>query len=306
MSGTRVAFEKWEGLGNDFVLIENADERAWSDERVHAVCERRRGVGADGVLFVERGGAGQPPRMIVRNADGSRPEMCGNGIRCVAGYLAARGTAESGTRASTGSELAGAKPPASARATAEGGTRTSTGGELAGAITIATDAGPKRCEVRGEDGSVDVAVDMGAATIGGRLVVEIEGQAHAFTRGDVGNPHAVTFEPYDEAAIERVGPRVATFPPGGTNVEFCRLVRGEEPWIEVVVWERGVGRTLACGTGACAVASAACAAGLWAYGTPVRVRLPGGELVIVIDAATFAATMRGPARRVFVGELETP
>ena len=78
------------------------------------------------------------------------------------------------------------------------------------------------------------------------------------------------------------------------------------PRVDVVVWERGVGRTLACGTGACAVASAACAAGYFAYGAPVRVRLPGGDLFIAVEAGTWAATMRGPARRVFKGELVTP
>jgi diaminopimelate epimerase len=273
MSG--VAFEKWEGLGNDFVLVEE-DASAWSDERVRAVCDRRRGVGADGVLFVGRGGEGRPPRMIVRNADGSRPEMCGNGIRCVAGYLAAHGGFQ-------------------------------------GAITIESDAGPRRCEVRdvrqslprGAHADFEVAVEMGAARVEGTLVMVIEGRTHAFTRGDVGNPHAITFEPYDDAAIDRVGPRVATFPPGGTNVEFCRLVRGERPRVDVVVWERGVGRTLACGTGACAVASAACAAGYFAYGAEVPVRLPGGELSITVTKGSFATIMRGPARRVFTGNLES-
>ena len=96
---------------------------------------------------------------------------------------------------------------------------------------------------------------------------------------------------------------MATHPEGGTNVEFCTLVRGEDARVDVVVWERGVGRTLACGTGACAVASAACAAGYFGYGAPVRVRLPGGELSIVVEAGSNLATMRGPARRVFTGEL---
>lgn len=309
MSGTRVAFEKWEGLGNDFVLVE-APAEAWSDEQVRAVCDRRRGVGADGVLFVTRGAPpgdaprgkdwrtpprGEPPRMVVRNADGSRPEMCGNGIRCVAGWLASRG-------ALAGADGAGAG---------------------AAVITIATDAGPKRCEVTGGEGRFEVSVAMGPARIEGELAVEVDGRAHAFTRGDVGNPHAITFEPYDQGEIDRVGPRVATSPRDGTNVEFCRLVRGgaggdpsrkpppedaaaEVPRVDVVVWERGVGRTLACGTGACAVASAACAAGYFPYGAPVRVRLPGGDLFIAVEAGTWAATMRGPARRVFTGELVTP
>lgn len=269
MSGTRAAFEKWEGLGNDFVLVED-DAAAWPDETVRAVCDRRRGVGADGVLFVHRGSPGVLPRMVVRNADGSRPEMCGNGLRCVAGYLASRVK------------------------------------KAAGVMTIATDAGPRRCDVTGSGGRFDVSVEMGPARIDGQLAVPIDGRVHVFTFADVGNPHAITFEPYEEAEIDRVGPRAATHPEGGTNVEFCRVVKDDDPRVDVVVWERGVGRTLACGTGACAVASAACAAGHFAYGAPVRVRLPGGDLIITIEPGTWDATMRGPARRVFTGELETP
>ncbi len=317
MSGTRVTFEKWEGLGNDFVVVE-ADADAWSDARVQAVCDRRRGVGADGVLFVSHGGGSPegptlraaaggpegptlsapyeegarravrsrraPPRMIVRNADGSRPEMCGNGIRCVAGYLRDR-MQRVAIRAEDAAALA---------ASAE-------------VITIATDAGPKRCEVTGADGLFDVSVAMGPARIEGQLVVEVDGRTLELVRGDVGNPHAITFEAFDAAAIDRIGPRVATTPAGGTNVEFCQVARGADgaaERVDVVVWERGVGRTLACGTGACAVASAACAAGHFAYGAPVRVRLPGGELSIAVERGSWEATMRGPARRVFTGELE--
>jgi diaminopimelate epimerase len=274
MSGARAAFEKWEGLGNDFVVVE-VNPALWPGRVVRAVCDRRRGVGADGVLFVDRCEAGMP-RMVVRNADGSRPEMCGNGLRCVAGYLATRGAFDG-----------------------DGGW-----------ITIATDVGPRRCEVRASSPvSFDVAVEMGPAKILGTFMVEIDGRQHAFTHGDVGNPHAITFAAYDEATIDRIGPIVARFPDGGTNVEFCKLVRSETSRVEaveVVVWERGVGRTLACGTGACAVASAACAAGFRAYGAPLRVRLPGGELSIVIEAGSHAATMRGPARQVFTGEVEIP
>lgn len=228
MSGTRMSFEKWEGLGNDFVLVED-DAASWSDERVRGVCDRRRGVGADGVLFIDRGSPARLPRLVVRNADGSRPEMCGNGIRCVAGYLVSHVK------------------------------------KAAGVVKIVTDAGEKRCDVRGGAGRFDVSVEMGPARLDGQLAVPIEGRVHVFTFVDVGNPHAITFDPYEEAEIERVGPRASKHPEGGTNVEFCRLVRPapeagragaavaieDEPRIDVVVWERGVGRTLACGTGAC-------------------------------------------------------
>ncbi len=274
-----LAFEKWEGLGNDFVIVvagrgrllgAAADLRA---ETIVAVCDRRRGVGADGILVVE-GLDELRPRMVVFNADGTRPEMCGNGVRCVAAFVA-------GSAAGT---------PAWPHA-----------------IHVETDAGERRCVVTPvAEGGFDVEVDMGAARIDPDLGVILEGHDHRFRRVDLGNPHAITFLPYDEASIDRVGPRVATTPAHGTNVEFC-VVSPEEPGvIDVVVWERGVGRTLACGTGACAVAVAACDEGRAAFGAPVRVRLPGGELVIRVEAGSRAVSMRGPARRVFRGELASP
>lgn len=259
MSGTPIRFEKWEGLGNDFVVIRDPGEPL-ADEVVARLCARRLGVGADGVLLV--GDAGGAPRMIVRNADGSRPEMCGNGLRCVAAHLAPGG---------------------------------------ADALRVATDAGLKACDVRALGGDLfEVTVEMGAARRGADLVVPLDGAEHRFLTVDVGNPHAITFEAYDEGAIDRIGPAVARVPAGGTNVEFC-VARPER--ITVVVWERGVGRTLACGTGACAVAAAACETGRAQFGAPIRVALPGGELVITVAPGGERITMRGPARRVFSGEV---
>jgi diaminopimelate epimerase len=191
--------------------------------------------------------------------------MCGNGLRCVAGHLA----------------------------------------HLArdGRLDVDTDAGPKACTVTGvttgRDG-FDVTVDMGAARRGPDLVATLEGREHRFLTMDMGNPHAITFEAYDEAAVDHIGPAVATLPPGGTNVEFCR---GVHPRIAVTVWERGVGRTLACGTGACAVAAAACDTGRARFGEPVAVALPGGDLILTVTRETRVVTMRGPARRVFTGEV---
>jgi diaminopimelate epimerase len=259
-------FEKWEGLGNDFIVT----DRPPSADLARRLCDRHFGIGADGVLFVE-GASSARPRMVVHNADGSRPEMCGNGVRCVVGFAAdpAREAAE---------------------------------------ITVATDAGDKRCSlVRKSADEVVVTVAMGIAKKAADLVVVVHGAEHRFTGVDVGNPHAITFEPYDQAAIDRVGPIVATSPREGTNVEFCRVeMRGSLPMIVVTVWERGVGRTLACGTGACAVAFAACERGLAPWGAPIRVALPGGELEITVDAETHALSMRGPARRVFRGEVVLP
>lgn len=272
-NATAVAFEKWEGLGNDFVVVVPTAASEVSLELVRALCDRRRGVGADGVLVVEMSG-GTHPRMIVFNADGSRPEMCGNGLRCVAAFLESR-SAES--------------KQSNARAK-----------------IVATDAGDKRCVVQGGTGAdpFDVEVEMGAAAIGPRMHVSIDGRERSFQTVDVGNPHAITFEPYTEDEIDRVGPLVATTPRGGINVEFCTVEEGPRGVrIKVVVWERGVGRTLACGTGACAVAAAACATGRASYGSPIIVSLPGGDLEITVGAEGRELRMRGPARKVFTGEL---
>ena len=145
---------------------------------------------------------------------------------------------------------------------------------------------------------------MGTATIGEEIRVAIDGREHRFLMVDVGNPHAITFEPYEQDAIDRIGPLVATSQPGGTNVEFCRVLSGStESRIEVIVWERGVGRTLACGTGACAVAAAACETKRASHGTPIVISLPGGDLEITVTAGRREMQMRGPARRVFTGEV---
>jgi diaminopimelate epimerase len=275
MSAPVLRFEKWEGLGNDFIVVSAEEGLAISPERARELCDRRRGVGADGVLVVEAK-SGATPRMTVWNADGSRPEMCGNGLRCVAAYLARR---------------------------------RGEGSAAAHEILIATDAGEKLCLVRGgrSASAYDVTIAMGTARIDGELGVVVDGREHKFLVVDVGNPHAISFEAYDEAAFDRLGPVVATTPSGGTNVEVCRVEASEEGTrIEVVVWERGVGRTLACGTGACAVAAAACVTGRARFGSPIVVGLPGGDLEVTVGAARRDLVMRGEARRVFAGELSGP
>ncbi|MFO0756013.1 MAG: diaminopimelate epimerase [Byssovorax sp.] len=265
MSPRSIRFEKWQGLGNDFLVVEAGEDEV-SAETAARLCDRHFGVGGDGVLLVSN--QGDRFRMIVLNADGSRPEMCGNGLRCVVGYLASSGRA-------------------------------------GGSIEVLTDAGPKRCEViEGREARFEIAVDMGAARLDGPLVVPFEGGEQRFLRVDVGNPHAITFDtiaPWDEALVDRLGPVAATYPPGGTNVEFCRESPGR---IAVTVWERGVGRTLACGTGACAVAAAACATGRARFGQALRVALPGGELSITVPEGMGSIRMVGPAARAFTGVVE--
>jgi diaminopimelate epimerase len=257
-------FEKWQGLGNDFVVVDASDLPADApDSVVRALCDRRFGVGGDGVLVVGSA-AGVDATMVVRNADGSRPEMCGNGLRCVVGWLRGRGRA--GDR-----------------------------------VLVGTDAGELECVVtpgaRTEELQVEVA--MGRVRFGEGLAVTIEGREHRFLTASIGNPHAVSFEPYADDERDRVAPIVERAPEGATNVEFVR-VDGRR--IEVVVWERGVGYTLACGTGACAVAAVAVHEGRAPRGEPLTVALPGGELSIAVDPSDWSVRMRGPAVRVFQGQ----
>lgn len=263
-----IQFEKWEGLGNDFVIIElpRGSTTPFEPDLTRRLCDRHRGIGADGILFITH--VNDTFRMIVSNADGSRPEMCGNGLRCVAAYLAQRSPEEHQT------------------------------------LNIATDAGDKRCLIERSQDHFAVTVDMGTAKQTPPLAVTIAEKHHAFTSIDIGNPHAITFDPtYTQADIDILGPLVATSIPGGTNVEFCQIHKeAQRPRIEVTVWERGVGRTLACGTGACAVAAAACDAGHVAFEQPVDVALPGGILEITVQSDR-NVRMKGPARRVFRGEV---
>ncbi|WP_434415355.1 diaminopimelate epimerase [Nannocystis pusilla] len=270
-------FAKVEGLGNDFLLLDRRDASpAVLDALVTrlcaaapALCDRRLGVGGDGLLVVG------PPRtaeaaatMIVVNHDGSRPEMCGNGLRCVA--LAVAGAVRQ--------------------------------------LVIDTDAGPRPCAVRefhrGTCPSGQVAIDMGPPDLLGPRRVG----GRSFAAVSMGNPHAIAFvrDEDPEALARRDGPAVERDPqfPGRTNVEFARVEADDS--ITLWVWERGCGITSACGTGACATLAAAIAEGLASYARDVVVRLPGGPLLLRQDRAGASITMTGPARVAFVGEVEVP
>ena len=265
-AGTGLDFEKYEGLGNDFVVVEADDVGAVPVERARELCDRRLGVGADGVLLVlPPKTAGAAGRMVVINADGSIPEMCGNGLRCVALHVARqRGVRE-------------------------------------GSLTFETDAGAKLCAIDDRDGRGLVTVDMGVVRWTEDVTLELDGDAWEFALGDAGNPHAITRRPASLDEIRRIGPRVekhARFSGSGTNVEFA-LVRSPTE-IDLVVWERGVGITQACGTGACATVAVAVQKGWSPVDAEVTVNLPGGPLAIRM-APNGHAIMRGPARHVFSG-----
>jgi diaminopimelate epimerase len=259
-------FSKYEGLGNDYIIVENLPDRLRPDA-VRALCDRHFGVGADGIIAV-----GKPvspsaaAKVAVFNADGSYAETSGNGLRCVAVFLARR----------EGCEQAD--------------------------LTIETDAGSLCCKVRGEQ----VEIDMGRLVEHGPVEVPFGGRVFDFVSMSIGNPHAITFDPVDPQEIDRVGSMVSGLPTfaSGTNVEFARLA--DDGGIDLVVWERGVGRTLACGTGACATAAVACLEQKRPFGQPVTVRLPGGPLEVCVQKRPLSATMRGPARLVFEGEVGIP
>jgi diaminopimelate epimerase len=266
----RLVFEKYEGLGNDFIVLDLERRDAFDARTVPSLCDRRFGIGADGVLLVlPTFGTPAAARMVVVNADGSIPEMCGNGLRCVALHVAA----------------------------ARGGADRE--------LVIETDSGPRACAVsfRGP-GSATVRIEMGPVRLLEARRIVIDGEAVDLSVVDAGNPHAVAFRADPSADIDELGPEIARHPSfsRGTNVEFVAQ-RGSE--LEVLVWERGVGRTLACGTGACAVVAAACAKGLAPARVPVSVRLPGGLLSVTHDPAEGRTELEGPARHVFHGEATT-
>jgi diaminopimelate epimerase len=253
-------FHKYEGLGNDFVVVDATDPSAIPVDRARALCDRRLGIGADGVLLVlPPKSADAAARMVVINADGSIPEMCGNGLRCVALHVArTRGLAK-------------------------------------GNLAFDTDAGTKPCEI---DGGL-ITVDMGIVRWTEDVRVDLDGDVWELALGDAGNPHAITTRPADRRVIEAIGPRIERHPrfPAGTNVEFA-TIRSEKA-IDLVVWERGVGITQACGTGACATAVIAIEKGWCKRGEEIEVRLPGGPLFIRLEDGH--AIMKGPARHVFSG-----
>jgi diaminopimelate epimerase len=266
MAGRPREFRKYEGLGNDFIVLDAESEADVPPERATDLCDRHFGVGADGVLLVLPPGVPEShARMRVINADGSIPEMCGNGVRCVALHLAsARG--------------------------------------VRGPIRIETDAGVRECTLAEGATAVQamVAVDMGPVLVLGDKTFVIDGQPVTVTVADAGNPHAVLFGDFTRYEVERLGSRIAVHSafPQGTNVEFARVGRDG---IDLVVWERGVGITLACGTGACATVAVACSRGLAAAGVPTSVRLPGGRLEVTVSRGY--AELNGPARHVFSGTL---
>ncbi len=274
-------FVKYHGLGNDFAIVDLRQGGAMPDDQtVQAVCQRRFGVGADGILALLPAD-GVAAQMVVINADGSRPEMCGNGLRCVAAYLTE---------------------------------------DQPGHVDVLTDAGVYPCNVALHDGVPWVDVAMGHVSFDpvlagahgpcseGWLELEVAGVITRLYVASTGNPHAicvVTDPDFDlRAAAERLGPALSTHEAfaNGANVTW---IRPQGQSAQMVVHERGAGLTLACGTGACAAAGVLVKLGFLQADEPARIELPGGPLDITVGSGgadkSGPVVMKGPAQRVFAG-----
>ncbi len=282
-------FSKYHGLGNDFILVDNRHqpEPVLSPEQAVTWCDRHFGIGADGVIFALPGQGGTDYTMRIYNSDGSEPEMCGNGIRCMAKFLE---TLES---------IDGKAP------------------QVPHTYRIHTLAGPISPTLQ-PDGQV--TVDMGLPHLlaqeipttlaaAGEKVVDLpltleaqtlEAQTWQVTCVSMGNPHCITFvENVEAIALATLGPQFEHHDvfPQRINTEFIQVVRPD--YLKMRVWERGAGITLACGTGACAALVAGVLNGV--CDRAATVELPGGPLHIEWRAADNRVYMTGPAELVFSG-----
>lgn len=274
-----IEFTKYHGLGNDFILIDNRrqEQPIITSEQAVQLCDRHFGVGADGVIFALPGQDGTDYTMRIFNSDGSEPEMCGNGIRCLAHFL---------------SELEGTNAKTEYR--------------------VYTLAGVMILQLEGDQIRVDMGVpELMATQIPTTLAsteekvvnapLDVAGQTWDVTCVSMGNPHCITFVEDAEAInLEILGPQFEHHPafPQRTNTEFIQVVRSD--YLKMRVWERGAGITLACGTGACATVVAGVLTGKCDRKSTVE--LPGGCLEIEW-AQNQRVYMTGPAKRVFTGKV---
>jgi diaminopimelate epimerase len=271
-------FWKMHGLGNDYVVIDNRDEKISDSEATklaRRLCERRYSVGADGLLLVSNSAVADV-KMRIFNADGSEAEMCGNGIRCLAKFCYENGVVRKSE------------------------------------VTVETLAGIKRLWLTVENELVlSIMVDMGVPILERSMIpmvgqgtcinedLQVNGDNFKVTCLSVGNPHCVIFvDAVDDFPVEQLGPKIESHSlfPKKTNVEFVQVLSSKE--LKVRVWERGCGETLACGTGACAAVAAANL--LKKVGGKVIVHLLGGDLEVEYADRLF---LSGPTEKVFEGTL---
>ncbi len=273
-------FTKMHGIGNDYVYVSTFDQPAPADPArlAVAVSDRHFGVGSDGLILIEPTPLADA-RMRMFNADGSEAEMCGNGVRCVAKFIHDHGIAP--------------RPR----------------------VTVATGRGVLTLDIEVEAGKARrVRVDMGAPILQGDAIpttlpgnppvdvpLTIEGRDLAVTAVSVGNPHAMIYvEDVARFPVEAVGAALERHPafPRRVNVHFVEVLGPGE--VRMRTWERGTGITLACGTGACAVAVAGVLTGR--TGPRLLAHLPGGDLELEWAGPDSPVYMTGPATEVYSGE----
>lgn len=277
-------FTKMQGAGNDYIYVNCLEEEILHPEEVSKfISDRHFGIGGDGLILIKPSKRADF-EMAMYNADGSRGEMCGNGIRCVAKYVFDYGLTDKQQ------------------------------------ISVDTLAGIKYLDLAVENGKVSrVKVDMGAPCLTAAQIpvtadaeqvihapIEVEGKTYDMTAVSMGNPHCVIFleEDVRKLNLEAIGPSFENHPrfPKRINTEFVNVL--DDSTLRMRVWERGSGETLACGTGACAVAVAAVLNGK--AKNEVTVQLIGGELQIAWAGGDAPVYMTGPAVKVFDGEIELP
>lgn len=281
--GKKVKFTKMHGCGNDYVYIDCTKEMIDNPEKVSEyVSDRHFGIGSDGLILICPSDVADF-RMKMYNADGSEGSMCGNGVRCIAKYVYDNGLTDKTN------------------------------------ISLETKSGIKYLELTVENEKVvKVKVNMGAPILKPSDIpvksdkdvfidepVEVDGVDYRVTCVSMGNPHAVTFvDDTSSIPIEKIGPKFENHPifPDRVNTEFVQLIGRNE--VNMRVWERGSGETLACGTGTCATVVACVLNDK--TDDEVLVHLLGGDLFIKYDRENDTVWMTGPAEIVFEGEIELP
>lgn len=276
-------FTKMHGIGNDYVYVNCFEETVKNPSAVaRFVSDRHFGIGSDGLILIKPSDAADC-EMDMYNLDGSQGAMCGNGIRCVAKYAYDYGIVN----------------------------KTS--------ISVATKSGIKYLDLSIKDGKVSmVKVNMGSPILTASQIpvvsetekvidtpIDVDGTTYHMTAVSMGNPHAIIYmDEIDNLDLEKMGPSFENHIvfPDRVNTEFVRVL--DRHTVQMRVWERGSGETLACGTGACAVAVASILNGHVDADKPVTVKLLGGDLQIFWDQAENLVYMTGPAATVFDGEID--
>ena len=280
-----IIFEKYQGNGNDFIIIDSRKNNIYYDFSINQIfdvkqiCNRQFGIGSDGLIFITDPEEDNYAKMIIYNSDGSEAEMCGNGIRCVIEYLHIND--------SNGNKNIEYK--------------------------IETKAGLKIAKYINEEITVKMGLPILESNFIPTKIKNISNSipSHQFNEKNfknigyavgMGNPHLIFFlKNINSILLNKLGPLLENNPlfPEKTNVHFCEIIDRDN--INVMVWERGVGPTLACGTGACAVHVAAYKLGFCNYKTTIN--LPGGKLKINWSREESEVLMTGNAKKVFSGSI---